>query len=249
MDRQEASYSHISTQALIRQSSERMLSKMEALSFMLGRLPTLLTTSPTTADPSIRYVHVIGQNQNNILTPLLLLQSQTRAAFSHMLSPIPGRIPFRCPHWLPFEFDHLVDSATQEAAALSPGSSATSFDRWSYRDGGQSISELSRTALSIILKSQPKRKDAAELDDQDVRETKPSKHLCSSYDAHSFSSAIGHTQITVPCSPDFDMLDEARMAFVPSAGICPTSLAVHFIRSRTQAWSPEYPYKLTHSVP
>lgn len=35
--------------------------------------------------------------------------------------------------WLHAEFDHLVDSATQERAAQHPMSSATSIDKWAYR--------------------------------------------------------------------------------------------------------------------
>lgn len=82
---------------------------------------------------SFTSIRFSGQDRESIRGPLLLLRNAFRQAMLHLRSKHSELDSSHDLNWLQSEIENLVSSATQEAAAMSGGSTATSFDSWTTR--------------------------------------------------------------------------------------------------------------------
>ena len=170
------------------------------------------------------------------MMPLLLCQSGIQSAILKLISQHSELVPTDYVHWLKSEFDNLVASATQEAAAMSDGSTATSFDEWDYLQEGMSFLSGRSTKRKApfqedtpILGRCTARRDA---------ETSPRKRLKSNEtQSFFFDLAVGRLQVTVPCRSttsekrsSYHEASQVGFSFMPKTEICSTFLAGKFAK-------------------
>jgi hypothetical protein len=140
-------------------------------------------------------------------------------------------------YWLQSEFNNLVSSATQEVAALSKSSTATSFDQWTYYQGSSSCPGKEPQANTLSKLQNRKTRDKAETQREGSNPTIPrgSKRIHYDWEEFKFHSQIGSLRIRVPrsdkASPTNPTTEEVSFCFIPSADICQTSITTRFVKS------------------
>jgi hypothetical protein len=191
---------------------------------------------------STREIAIFGHTRDGILTPLLLMKDLVRRAVVNILSEGGGRVSAQRLNWLQTEFENLVSSATQEAAALCPGSTATPFDRWNYsaRDVGSSRAAASENVLDPG--DDRKAETSAKRLPNGSYDTANRKRIPPSYRVFSSSSPVGTLKIMVPWlsnatkfTHDFN---EIHLSFLPSMGICSTGIGARFLQSMKHEFEP-----------
>ena len=83
---------------------------------------------------SDRQIHFIGETRQQLLLPFLHLKNEFSQAIPHFFSSCQNHLLLRSIYELQSKLESLVSSMLQEAASESVGSTATSFDCWTYTE-------------------------------------------------------------------------------------------------------------------
>ncbi|KAF7512839.1 hypothetical protein GJ744_011942 [Endocarpon pusillum] len=204
----------------------------------LDNLSRELVRAETSAKSSGRKIRFNGNSREDVLCPLLLLRPEFQRAISGMLSRQSELFSPQDLYWLQSEFESLVVSATQEVAAVSHGSTATSFDDWTYPQGVSSF--LARDAPQGTLISKKRFTNdfilANKGTELNAKADKKGRRLGSR--SFSFELPIGTLQIiiprltvTSPAVPKPGKPREVGFSFLPRSGICSTSLRGYFVNA------------------
>ena len=179
--------------------------------------------------------------------PLLLCKSGVQSAILQIISQHSNIVSTEYLYWLDSEFNELVSSATQEVAAMSEGSTATSFDEWDYMQEGTSF--LSRGHIrreEVCRKERPGLKRQLDWPSMESKEVRQRKRIKTKSQSFFFDVTVGRIQIIVPrqstvsnreTSPD--QVSQVSFSFSPKPEICPTFLATKFIRILNEKLEPQ----------
>ena len=194
----------------------------------------IATNTPVVARRNNREIHFIGESREAILAPLLLIKDHVRQAVLHFVSHDTERVSPQHLYWLQSEFESLVSSATQEVAALSQGSTATPFDHWDYSQEGFGHSNSGARTRPRTLGADCKARDEVGIQRKRSGKANRRKRLSSSsYKFLSFESPVGQLYIAVPRyhgpSENIHQLEEVALSFIPTYGVCRTSIAARFV--------------------
>jgi hypothetical protein len=137
-------------------------------------------------------------------------------------------------YFLQSEFDRLVVSATQEAAALYQGSTATPFDHWEYCTRGNNFSATESKPGVLTTRYDSGIVEGAKTSTT-TRETVHQRRSRSGHEVFSYHSTVGQLELTVPCASgprDLPLkIEEARLSFMPSVGTRITSISARSVKS------------------
>ncbi|KAF7513702.1 hypothetical protein GJ744_007753 [Endocarpon pusillum] len=207
----------------------------------LQDLPGNLSPAYKSTIKNSRQIRFNGHSLEATLLPLLLLKAELRGAILMVMSQHSGQVSPRYLYWLESEFGNLVSSATQEVAATSESSTATSFDDWIYAQGGTSylIAQhghryppmSKKTPINEYESSHEKTKSTH----VDTR-----KRLRSSRQSFSFMLPVGRIVIVMPrrnCgwpnASDSYSIHEVGFSFSPQSRICSTSIQGRFMKVKS----------------
>jgi hypothetical protein len=191
---------------------------IDTISSKLQNMHKDLTQTRLSATKSGREVRFYGHSRGAVLFPLLLLQSGMSSAIFDLLSRQSDLISAQDLYFLKAEFENILSSATQEAAAISRRSTASSFDNWTSsakigpRDECVSNTEI-KNPEGIRSEKRPRMK---------------------SWASH-FTFPVGQVDILIrrPNSLHaYDYCDntEVGFSFIPRSDICSTSVQGNFMR-------------------
>lgn len=229
---------HAKTQRKIADGNRKVIN---TISSKLDDLCISVPKAPIAATKSNRDIYFIGERRESILTPLVLMKDLVRGAVLHVLSHHVDRVSPQHLYWLQSEFDKLVLSATQEAAALCQGSTATSFDQWNYSTRGNTLSD---TAVPL---GSPIARDYCEGDDREKTTARShgtvhQRGFRSNYEIFSSSSPVEQLHLSVPRTSDIAnfarSIEEAHLSFIPTMGICSNSISARFVKSINSGLEP-----------
>ena len=225
---------HRKTEEQINQSALKITNAVNVVGFELESLRMTMTKASLAPTKSDRVIHFIGEFQEPVFTSLLLLKQEAHRAILHMLSHHASQVSDSHLCWLRTELAHLVSSATQELAACSQGSTATSRDHWTYSPKTIGFQPQGSPAHSHNTAAAWLAGDDDETQNTETRGTGKRKRLHSDLDSFSFDAPVGQLRISVPrsCkrSKQIHSLNEASLYFIPGAGVCSTSIAAHFVK-------------------
>lgn len=226
---------HDKTRGEVTEGNQKILAAISS------RFDNLRITIPR-AKKSNREIHFIGPCREAILPPLLLIKDQVRRAVLSILSDDAEQVPSQQLNWLLSEFDNLVSSATQEAAALYQGSTATSFDQWDYSGKPIEFPDISLPVGDLILRDECMGKATSRALAEGSQETSHQKRLYSNYKVFSSKSSVGKLSIAVPHVPNttnvIHSIEEVRLSFIPHVEICSTPIGARFIKSMSYGQEP-----------
>lgn len=134
-----ADFEHDKTRKQIVESTSKV---MDALCTKFGELPRITAKTQQVAGKSDREIVFVGERREKMLTPLFLLKDHMHRALLHILSNLADQVSQEHVYWLQSEFENLIASATQEVAALSQASTASSFDQWKYTHRATGLSHV-----------------------------------------------------------------------------------------------------------
>ena len=217
---------HEKTRGQIHQSASRIDSGIE-------NLHKIISKSTTAAPKSRREILFVGERRDTILMPLLLFKDEVRTAIFKILSRNIEQVSSEHLYWLLSEFENLVSSATQEVAALSQGSTATSFDTWSYSQEARAFSGIGTASNALNQRGRSQAEDDVRTQNTRSHGVNHRKRLFPEYESFSSTSLVGQLRIAVPRSNkrrrSAHALNEANLSFLPNASICATSIAARFV--------------------
>lgn len=202
----------------------------------LDNLPLNLAQTHTSARKYSRKIQVYGNNREAILSPLILLQPAFRQLIFTIHSRARELVSAEDLYWLQFEFDNLVNSAKQEAAAMSYGSTATSFDDWIY---SQDLASSLPGEGSYGLKPISKERSGHHFEPRATRSEQNGLRKRRNITFQSFIHGlpIGMIEIFIPrlrdVSPNIHNSSEGvevGFSFLPRFGICSTSIHGRFVK-------------------
>lgn len=121
----------------------------------LDDLPQELARAQNPPKSSGREIRFYGKSRKDILLPLLLLQPGFRQAIFTMVSQNSNQFTAQDLYLLHSKFENLIVSATQEAAAESPGSTASSFDNWIYSQDFSSLPRREPSSDKLVSRKGP----------------------------------------------------------------------------------------------
>ncbi|KAI9888767.1 MAG: hypothetical protein M1814_006461 [Vezdaea aestivalis] len=203
-----------------------------------------ISTNPLSSSPkTARQIHLIGECQKSSLISLLLFENELHRAFVHILSRYSTTVTPQQLRWLQSEFESLKDSATQELAALSPGSTARSFDRWTYSHGAVGFSSTPVRGHPPSLKSVYGDEDEDPMiEDEKLDIAVQRKRLPSDYNSFLLRYADVDLRMMFLRSQNNSTgtvdLEEAGISFVPTNSAYATAVAVHFVKSMKDSIEP-----------
>lgn len=225
---------HIATRRQIAQSHREVL---DTMSSSFRGLHLALPKART----SHRKIQFFGYDRNDILTPLLLMRGLVHRATVNILSEGVGSVSAQHLHWIQGEFENLVSSATQEVAALCPGSTATSFDQWHYSPRGVGSSGGSLTGSAVVSMNMWEAENQLKQNSDGTRDAEHRKWVRQQYVTFESSSPVGRLRITVRVSDTTGAIhdfNEAQLSFTPSFGICSTAIGARFLHSMNNGLEP-----------
>ena len=200
----------------------------------LEELPECIAKEFSPAKKSNRHIGFIGESSEMMLSPLLLLRKYMRDVLLHIVSRHAERVSPEHVYWLQSEFENIVSSATQEVAALSPNSTATSFDNWTYSQGVsknsnkfvQSDTSFSKLDRKHDFEENPRRKI--------LKRTPIQDRLRPTFESFSFDLPVGRicVRIPTPCasSSSFRSFEEVGFTFTPYVSRHMNSIAATFCK-------------------
>lgn len=205
---------------------------IDTLSSKLDDMRPTMPKETVTAELSDRVISFIGESRELLWTPLLLVRDKFRWAVLEVLSHQTEHVSPHLLYWLQSEYDNLISSTAQEVAALSPRSTATSFDRWDYYEAVFSGRGLRIGAVGPGESRQIGGHAGAHIKDTDGKTPqKSSLGACTSF---SFHLAIGHLRLTLSHSLNLvnaiNNREDVRFFFTPSVDICNTAIAARFTK-------------------
>lgn len=215
------------TQGKIADGNQKVI---DTLTSKLEDLRNDIPKAPTIARNANRQICFIGARRESILPPLLLMKEFIQWATLHILSDHADQIYPRHLYFLRSEFDNLVSSAMQEAAASCQGSTATSFDQWTYstRSDIHYNTAVPQPNPTPKENSKPKKRARARSNG-----STPRKRAYLGYQRFSFKSPVGELRLTVPHNSDAANaacdIDTAYFSFVPPAGIS-NAISARFVK-------------------
>ncbi|KAF2474987.1 uncharacterized protein BDR25DRAFT_255524, partial [Lindgomyces ingoldianus] len=222
---------HAKTRGIITEGHRKV---MNAIS-KLQDSRTTLSKAPIIARKTNREIYFIGERRESILTPLLLMKDHVRWAVLHVASCHAERISPKHLFWLRSEFDSLISSATQEAAAICPGSTAMPFDQWNYSTGSTPFSDTGVPLGAPISRDDFEDEGHSRATIIGHHGTAHRRRFRFDHQVFSSSSPAGQLHMTVPLISNVPNvtynMDEARLSFIPSIGICSTSIDARFVKS------------------
>ena len=176
-----------------------------------------------------------GDQRDRILPALFFLKDKLRSAVLQSASNSLDQPSLDDIYRLMGYYDQLVVSATQEAAALAPGSTATPFDTWTYHDGWMGLSGP-HSYTSIY--------DMGKIDEVETgvntytgnagrksigkRRPRAYKRFWFELPTGRLSLRFSRSQIQ---SPNEDDPDEAGLTFRPRRSVSSTAIDVCFIKA------------------
>ncbi|KAF2785996.1 hypothetical protein K505DRAFT_205690, partial [Melanomma pulvis-pyrius CBS 109.77] len=229
---------HAKTQRKIADGNRKVIN---TISSKLDDLCISVPKVPIVAKNSNREIYFFGERRESILTPLVLMKDLVQWAVLHSLSHHADRLSSQHLYWLRSEFDKLVSSATQEAAAFCQGSTATPFDQWNYLTRGNTLPDTGVPLGSPIAT------DYCEGDDRKMTPAGSNgvvhqRGFRSKYEVFSFSSPAGQLHLTVSRTSDIAnsarSIEEAHLSFIPTRGICSNSIKARFVKSINSGFEP-----------
>lgn len=191
-----------------------------------------------------REIFFVGEKLESVFAQLLLIADTVREAVLHGVSQqIEGISPDQL-YWLQAEYDNLVSSATQELAALSYGSTATSFDSW-YDSGF--AAHTSNTSIRKRVYYNESFRDvvmapSTNVDDIDQDITRKRKKRYPTSFSH--DGVLG--KLVFIFSTIRDRLDntgdseDVRLFFMPSAGFCKINVSARFVKEVNRRCEPKF---------
>jgi len=229
---------HARTRENIANSNRKVIN---TISSKLNDLRNSIPKAPIVAAKSNRKIYFIGGCRESILTPLVLMKDLVRQAILQVLSHNVGRVSPQHLYWLQSEFDKLVSSATQEAAAFCRGSTATPFDQWNYSIGANTLPDTAAPPYTPIAR------DDFEGDDRPRTRAGSygmvhQRKFRFDYEVFSSSSPVGQLRLIVPHTSNVGNLarniEEGRLLFIPAMGICSNSISARFVKSMNAGLEP-----------
>jgi hypothetical protein len=221
---------HAMTRREVVNGNAAIITNIQTISSKLDDVRNNALQVATRAAPvSNRAISFFGQDRETIQLPLLLIKDHVRRAVLHLLSHHTDKASARHLHWLQSEFDTLLRSVAQEAAAFCGGSTATSFDNWSYSSKSNGIpyhenSWLAKYGGGTYRSTQRKESSSKS----------PSRRFKSSLEVFSFSSSIGELHVMAPRSHEGrevnESVDEARILFIARKEISTNSIGARFLK-------------------
>ena len=215
----------------------------ENLDFKIDDLRKALFNGSVAARVSKRTVHFVGQGRDTILIPLLLMKDYVHAAILDIISYRADQVSLEDLYFMESEFENLVSSATQEYAALSRGSTAASFDQWVYSCETNKACRTVFQQRTVLPEKTCGATNRTEFKGPAYDGMVKRKRLLPGHKCFSFGSLAGKLLIQVPRQynhPEHGQkLDEAKLFFIPSKGICSTSVATSFARLTQQGTEPK----------
>ena len=221
-----------------RKTRERIIkSNSKVIDVLVSKVDSLqLTISKTAvaARMSNREIWFVGEHRASVLTPLLLIRDQLRRAILQVLSHQVERVSPQDLYWLQSEYENLVSSAMQEVAALSYGSTATSFDKWSYSERAAGSLAMGLQPDNLVLSKGCKFREEGKTHTGDLRGKARRKRLYKAHESFSFNFPFGRLLLAVPRSHDSSdgsgIPEEVSFSFVPCADICTIAIAARFVK-------------------
>lgn len=212
----------------------------------LQDLPGNLSPTYESARKNSREIRFNGYSLEATLLPLLLLKAELRGAILMVMSQHGDQVSPKHLCWLESEFENLVSSATQEVAATSRGSTATSFDDWIYSQGVTSylIAQHGHRYPPMSKKT------LINEDGSSHETTKPTyvdtrRRSRSSRQSFSFLLPAGRIVIVMPRrnfgwpnASDSYSIHEVGFSFSPQSRICSTSIQGRFMKGKSHGPEP-----------
>ena len=214
---------------------------IDTLSSKLHEMHVTTSKSTQSATCSEREITFIGESHESILMPLLLLRDKFRQSALQILSHDVEGISTESLYWLQSEFENLLSSATQEVAALSHGSTATPFDKWTYQrktdsSSGPRLHRSTPTLGNTGITNKRAGTHAIKSDDNTRR-----KQLSGAKE-FSFCFSLGKLRLKVARANDpsksNDSVEVVGFSFIPSMNICTTAIAARFMKVATLGAEP-----------
>lgn len=232
---------HRKTREQIAQGHLRVI---DTLSNKIDGIQTAIPKATVARRRQGRDIFFVGENQESVLTPLLLLRDTLRGVILGLVSQHTESVLSDHLFWLQAEYENLVSSVIQEVAALSKGSTATSFDNWcengwtaySSRTGSQTEDQWPNIRRKIS--------EVAETRSNYVNEK--SSQQQQSRAGVSYSSVVGPGELRLTLSlsnhhaDSADDHDEVSFFFHPAATICTTALSARFVKVVARCHEPRF---------
>lgn len=210
-------------------------SNKEVIGAISTEIENKLATLRLNTSKSGREIRFIGSDRDGLLSTLLLLRPAMRWSILHLLHHHQRLVSEERVQFLVAEFDKLVASASQEVAASYEGSTANSFDDWTYGPGryprfsgtGNAPADVPDSKGFSSHHSNPKRKFSCE--------KRPAKRLKPVSHTFRFSTPIGELQIYLGRANSLtnaidDDVCNVGFSFSPEAKVCSAWLAAQFTK-------------------
>lgn len=218
--------------------------KIDVLGSKIDDMHLTMSKQPAARKMSGREIFFVGEKLESAFAQLLLITDTVHEAVLHGVSQqIEGISPDQL-YWLQAEYDNLVSSATQELAALSYGSTATSFDSW-YDSGF--AAHTPKTSMRKRAYSQESNRDvvmapSANLDAAE-QET-PRKRRKKAFKSFLYEGAFGKLRLICPTMRDrldnTDRSQEVSLVFTPTAKFSRISISARFVKEVNRRWEPTF---------
>jgi hypothetical protein len=222
---------HVNTRRKIADGNRRVI---DTISSQLDEIRISIPQAPRVTKKSNRKIRFIGPCREAVLTPLLLIKHQVRRAVLHGLSQNTKGFSPEHLYWLQTEFDKLVSSATQEAAAFCEGSTATSFDHWDYHVGLDPLLDT-ETVSSADVTGDDDEKDSYIRTEVALQGIARQRRTFAAYETLSFNSPIGILHLEIPRASSATALArdtaEVRLSFIASPRVPSYSIKAHFVKA------------------
>ena len=235
---------HNRTRQQITLAHRAHVKKIDALGSKIDDMHLKLSKQVAVRKMSGREIFFVGEKLESVFAQLLLITDTVREAVLHGVSQqIEGISPDQL-YWLQAEYDNLVSSATQELAALSYGSTATSFDSW-YDSGF--AAHTSKTSMRKRAYSHQSNRDvamapSANLDAAD--EETLLKRRENAFKSVLYKGAFGKLRLICPTMSDrldnTDRAQEVSLVFIPTAKFNRISISARFVKEVNRRWEPTF---------
>ena len=229
---------HEKTRGKIVDANQEMISTVSSKIEELKLNRSKASTMPTTSD---RQICFIGPYRDSILLLLFLMKDLVEQATSNILNDPTRKFSPQLLFWLRSDFNNLVASATQEAAAFSRGSTTTSFDQWIYSTRLPNL-HVSPVFHKVLTRNRYREtKDERHVQsDKRIRQRKPRLR----YEILTFNLPVGKLRLVVPHNLDvhntsFEVYD-AFLSFVPSLDVFSHSLNARFTKCTSIGLEPRF---------
>ena len=207
----------------------------------LQDLPGNLAPIYKSARKNSREIRFNGHSLEAILLPLLLLKAELRGAILMVMSQHSDQVSPKHLCWLESEFENLVSSATQEVAASSQGSTATSFDDWVYSQGVTSyLIAQGRHRSTPVSKNTPVNEYESSHETTKPTYIDTKRRSRSSRQSFSFMLPVGRIELVMPrrnCgwpnTSDSYSIHEVGFSFSPQSRICSTPIQGRFMKVKS----------------